>query len=588
LEGLGILGFVWGIEGIVDPKNSLVLRQFYEFFTDAAFLGLPQAVNVMKKKSYSFSIYLLKQGFDEENSLDEDHDLEPASARNLPPNSRLFLLDGESELWWPVYLGIEKAVRRNRVGAVLFVRSSGRVFALTFGQVGHLLCDESFEHEFGLIVTLNSLDPNKLKSTDTISPGPGKWRRTQLPIETDLTVLDFDQNGDVLKSLTGRVRDEFKTIFSSISGSDSVKVRSDFPAPQLGKLCEALFNLFQRTDYKQNFPEIGKIARISDPTITDKLDERLLVAVQSRSPWLNLTIPALLEIPNGHIARFAGAGRGTPFTDVYIEPYFEYLDASPNSVVAIDTLKRSHKLILKGEFTDGKKTFSVYRCLVFDTALDDGCLYHLLDGHWYRVDRDFVDELQSSLDGLWRQSSLPDFSQRSEGLYNVHVGVSDPKFVCLDTSSISPIKKHRIEPCDLLSVFRTRLRLWHVKRSTLSFSLSHLFNQGANSLHILKREPRAVENLRKLIEKHAEGALRERLIWALDGGLFEVNFAIVTHKDANAKAANLPLFSKITLRRTAKELLAYGVRTRFEFIRDVSEKKKRNAKVIKPTRSRPA
>jgi uncharacterized protein (TIGR04141 family) len=61
-------------------------------------------------------------------------------------------------------------------------------------------------------VTLNSLDPHKLKSTDTLDPGANKRRRTQLPTESELTLFDFGRDSAILRSLTGKVRDEHKEL----------------------------------------------------------------------------------------------------------------------------------------------------------------------------------------------------------------------------------------------------------------------------------------------------------------------------------------------------------------------------------------
>ena len=51
-------------------------------------------------------------------------------------------------------------------GAVLFVESSRRLFAVTFGQGRHLLEPETLESDFGLKVVLNSVAPDQLKSVD--------------------------------------------------------------------------------------------------------------------------------------------------------------------------------------------------------------------------------------------------------------------------------------------------------------------------------------------------------------------------------------------------------------------------------------
>src|SRR2546422_10882710 len=56
---------------------------------------------------------------------------------------------------------------------VLIVKAAGRHFALRFGQGRHLLKPGAWEENFGLRVTLNSIDPEQIltidrKSLDTV------------------------------------------------------------------------------------------------------------------------------------------------------------------------------------------------------------------------------------------------------------------------------------------------------------------------------------------------------------------------------------------------------------------------------------
>jgi uncharacterized protein (TIGR04141 family) len=73
-----------------------------------------------------------------------------------------------------------------------------RCFALSFGQVFHRLTDAAYEYDFGLRVTLNSLDPHELKSVDMVEPGVARRKRTQVPISTELTYLNFDGNSEII------------------------------------------------------------------------------------------------------------------------------------------------------------------------------------------------------------------------------------------------------------------------------------------------------------------------------------------------------------------------------------------------------
>jgi uncharacterized protein (TIGR04141 family) len=107
-------------------------------------------------KIRSFSIYLLKQGFDATNALRQDHVLDDAvAAAGLPDGARLFILDSDPRPpWWKSYFGIEKPLSQMNKGALIFLAVGTGCFALSFGHVAHNLHDASHEYDFGLRVTL--------------------------------------------------------------------------------------------------------------------------------------------------------------------------------------------------------------------------------------------------------------------------------------------------------------------------------------------------------------------------------------------------------------------------------------------------
>src|ERR1700731_4481395 len=96
-------------------------------------------------KSRSFSIYLLKTGYDASNALEDDHDLDDTvSAAALPANASLYVLDSDPHPpWWKDYFGIKKSLNQVTKGALIFLPIKERCFALSFGHVFHNLKDSS-------------------------------------------------------------------------------------------------------------------------------------------------------------------------------------------------------------------------------------------------------------------------------------------------------------------------------------------------------------------------------------------------------------------------------------------------------------
>lgn len=539
-------------------------------------------------KSRAFSIFLLKEGYDAANALRKDHPLEDdVKSKNLPKGAALYVLDSEPRApWWRQFFGIDKNLTQVTKGALVFLPVGDRCFALSFGHVSHNLIDYCYEYDFGLRVTLNSLDPQKLKSTDTLDPGAAKRQRTQLPIESELTVFDFDRDSTILRSLTGKVRDEHKDLFRHATGGSNLRISSDVAADGLAELCQELLGLYQSDQYKTSFPEIQNIMPVRDPSQVEALNERLMVAFKARDPELNITVPEIINYSDNLYASFSGAGRSLVYDDVFIGRYYEYLDAHKIDPAAMsaDHL-RQHALVLTDEDGNARDRYSIFKSLVFDTSLDGvaGETFHLCEGNWYRIDDNYIERLSTYLDPLCLPSDLPPYDHESEGKYNEAVAVGDASIACLDTRSISPVGQTAIEPCDLLVVRNGLAVFYHVKVSTLSAQLSHLFNQGVNSVELMRLEPQAVDRLEVLVREVLAGGDPDELVGLVRDRKYRIVFGIVTRKDAAGRSRNLPLFSRISLMRAMKSLQLMDVRGSVMFIADqavaaAGRKKKRKNK----------
>lgn len=524
-------------------------------------------------KSRTFSIYLLKQGFTEANSLKEDHVLEAdVEASNLPAGAQIFVLDSAPRPpWWRSYFGIAKDLNQVSKGALVFLPVGARHFALSFGHVSHNLLEASFEHDFGLRVTLNCLDPHKLKSTDTLDPGVSKRQRTQLPVEAELTLFDFDRDSTILRSLTGKVKGEYEDLFRHATGGSNLRISSDIGPNELVELCEELLTLYGGDQYKEAFPEIQNITPVRDPARIAALNAKLITAFGEKSPDVNITVPEIINYDDNLYITFSGAGRSEIYDDVYIGRYYDYLEKNEVALTAIGINELSrHALVLTDEDGNGRNKFSIFKSLVFDTVLDGVAneTFHMCEGNWYRVEDAYIDRLKEFLDPLFTASDLPPYKHQSEGEYNLSVAAADSKIACLDTKNISPDGQTAVEPCDLLTIRNGKASFYHIKVSTLSAQLSHLFNQGTNAIELMRLESRAVDKLETLIRAGLAESDADELVALVRGRKDRVVFGIVTKKDPAGLSWNLPLFSRISLMRIMKYLLLMGVPGSVMFISD--------------------
>jgi uncharacterized protein (TIGR04141 family) len=549
-------------------------------------------------KSRPFSMYLLKPGFDASNALQPGHKLEPTSATGLPPNATIYILDAQPKPpWWQKYFEVQEELLQEYKGALVFLPLASRCFALSFGQVSHYLNDTAYEYDFGLRVTLNSLDPKELKSADMVEPGLAKRKRTQVPISTELTFLDFDANSEIIKSLTGKVKPEYKELFANATGSSSLKVSLKLEPNELPGICEKLLTLYEKEDFKTAFPNIQNISPVRDPSVISKLDNLLIKALQSSSldDRPTLTIPDIIDYRDNTCCVFTGEGKTSEiFPDISLEQFYEFLDESALASLTTEKLKEYRMLLTDVEgYPSG--SYNLYRALLFDTKVPgEQVLYHLCEGAWYKVEDDFLHQLTTYLDGKCEVTDLCPYDHDetkngkavySEGAYNAAVPVWSNKFVCLDQTDIAPSGQTGVEPCDLYSTKNDELAscgyrgvFYHVKISTRSAQLSHQFNQGINALELITLNPLAREKLKAVIADNLNGNDEAVYLKPFDNSDFKVVFGIITHKDESRRSANLPLFSKISLKRIMQRLELMKVPAVLTFIRDDSPKKKGHQK----------
>jgi len=553
----------------------------------------------MSQKSRPFSIYLLKPGFDATNALADDHDLLQAQgATSAPEGSTLYILDAEGKRpWWREYFGVQEDLWQQFKGALLFLPVLDRCFALSFGNVIHHIKDEAYEYDFGLLVTLNSLDPRELKSADMIEPGPARRKRTQVPISTELTYLDFDGNSEIIKSLTGKVKEEYRELFTTATGSASLKISMKIAPEVLAARCEALLTLYESEDYKASFPNIQNIVPVKDPIVVQRLDALLLESIKTRDGCTTLTIPDIVDYKDNTCCMFTGpSGASEVYPDISIEAFYDYLgDAFDLNALTLKQIKSFRMILTDVEGVPGG-SYGLYRSLIFDTEqpAEENVIYHLNEGDWYRAEQSFVARLATYLNEKCEATDLCPYNHDgvkdgkavySEGNYNAAVPVWQGSFICLDQTDISPAGSTAIEPCDLYKVGADastscgqRATLYHLKISSRSSNLSHLFNQGVNSIELIELEEASRDKLKQLIIDRLGANDQETYLAPFDQFEFKVVFGIITHKDPEHKSGNLPLFSKISLMRNMQRLDLMRVRNALTFITDASPAKGGHAK----------
>lgn len=517
------------------------------------------------KKTKPISIFLLKKDFNEFSPIKSEH-AEKLAYNPLPTGKQFYLLKSSgNEPWWKEYLGLQNFLGQGLNCGLLLMSAAGKSFAICFGNVAYVLDENSYEHDFGWKTTLNLLD-NKIKAAEYTDTNSLSKNRTQYPSIQEWTQMDLDKNTDIIQRIEGKVESKYKDLVSSACGTASLRVRMKKDFEELPDLCAELYEIYQKDDYKRKFPNIDNIRQVNDPNILKQLDDALLDALKSKNPNVFLTFPKMLKDSSEAVFKYKlDKQSNVVFNDLDITDFYNLLDRRLETLTKQNLQRFS--VLLCNENEDVTDSASLKKCLIFDTKLH-GKTYIFNEGVWYQANDDYIAGISQKLDGLFINNMLIPFDdtcvkdgKASEGAYNDKVGQSGLGYICLDRTNIAP--EGNVEPCDLFSVKSGKPTFIHVKRSTRSSLLSHLFNQGLVSVDLLRSSPESLKKLNELANEKLENV-------EIKNEPFNIFFAIITNKNASQKSANLPLFSKLALYRVYRELVRHNCDVNITYILDSS------------------
>lgn len=434
--------------------------------------------------------------------------------------------------------------------AVLLARSGTRNFALCFGQGRHLLAPGSWEENFGLRVTLNCVDPKRLRSVDRRSfDAYTSHTRTQTSIEGDVTAFGLNVEQDLLRAATGQPLDG--ALGRRMTGMDSLVVAVQTSPEALPDLLAQYLVQFDNQSYRQAFPWIDHIAEVREPQFRKSLDEEMLgvvVKTGASSPKAWLAVPTLIAWARIDGFTYSASRKAKRFPDLEIRDFLASLDAPAS--LTIEKLHQRSVYAIDVEDGNTLEKWPVYGCMYAEIE-KGGATYLLTGGKWYRVERDFVKAVNGDVKRLVTSTALPRYKDKSETAYNKRIaGGSNGDLALLDRRLVR-IGGTTVETCDLYSAHRQFI---HVKRYGGSSVLSHLFAQGSVSGNAFAQDRefrRALNDLLPRSHKLTDPSERP------DPSQFEIVYAVVSNS-SDPIDRSLPFFSRLNLRNAARQLNGYG------------------------------
>lgn len=380
---------------------------------------------------------------------------------------------------------------------LIILRVKSRIFAVPFGFAYSALDRSRIEQGFGMRVTLNEIDPERIETLDTRNIDlVTKQRRTHVTVGSKVSEFGLNQNIDWIRYVSGKPTT--KEFASKLSGSDSLAITTDTTINELGELCEELLEKFQATTYKKHFEFIDYLRPLkrADSKV-QKLNMELEGYLDKRlTQKVTVALPEIPESNIDHYKIFSGT-RNSKLTDVTLESFYDFLNDNPDITDYLD------KVHITGLDSEGTPVTTKYKMREFIVAeiTNASETFVLSLGNWFQVDNEYVRIIKETV------KSIPDITDtlklpaikvgEKEGEYNERVG-KIKNWLLFDKELLYFSSTEKYEICDLLT---KKMQYLCVKKMYSSATLSHLFAQGSVSARLLRGDPRVEKKVEKAYSK---------------------------------------------------------------------------------------
>ena len=539
----------------------------------------------------TLSLRLLRETRTADSALREDHGLEEVQCEGArlfigsvpphPPDWRFFIEEFVPEASKPRL----DVLMNQGASAALFLEvahpkagEAPRTIVVTFGQAHHALDPNSYESNFGLRVTLNSISRARLRTMDTATLDATSFvRRIQSSRDADLQGFDLNLDRDLIRLAAGRATDS--DFARSLAGRDSLRVTALLSPDGLAQKCSAALGRYVAEDYKREFAFIDQLAPIRDQELVDRLDERVLAElynlIRGTESDLHLSFPEVISPEEGvEIAYFGfgSSGRKRAYPDLAIEDYVGELREAGFADGMADV--KAHEVrVLKDGTGDKHRRDRVYDCFVYEARIGEK-VYVLFGGQWYLVSREYREEIEADFRRLLSNAPIvPSTHSKTEPDFIEELGDLSADYLILDRVRITPVGTTRanIEPCDILTKDH---RFVHLKDGHGSEPISHLWSQGVVAGELFVSDFSFRKKLRLEIRKRERRYGKSGFVALIpeartprpDQRRDTIVYGVLRRRLNSSHRLDLPFFSKISLRPAAQRLNMLGYKVELHLI----------------------
>jgi uncharacterized protein (TIGR04141 family) len=516
-------------------------------------------------KKHKLTVFLIKEGYAEPKEFLKFNEFKVVEVKADEEKAGQLIYKGgfqSTPTWVSIFQHIpdfDAASIKNQSSKGLFVlKLDARWFCFTFGYARHLIDEHAYERNFGLIVTLNLGDPSAIKSIDKTNISHiSLHSKEQATRDIELASFEFDNDIDLLRSVTAKATPADGDEQETLSGRDSVTIHTKVSIEVFWDVAKRLYTAFADTKYKERYPWLDKIREERDAEVTEKLDQELVRRIVDNDfQKLWLAIPEVVSWEE--IKGFAFKYREDKPDKT--GPVL-YQDLDIHEWVMVTKIKqdlcakqlKSKNIYIYWQDDRPASSWSVYRCLNAEIDLDQK-KYILNDGDWYNIESGYVTEVDQFYKSIPdAKVALPPYDSKTEPEYLKIVAAGSSDYALMDRKEVMiGGGRSRVEFCDLYSKNK---EIIHVKKYGGSSVLSHLFSQAVVSGDCFLHEPEFRDQVNKLLPQDYKLADTVAQPAPKD---YEICIAVMSKEKG---ALELPFFSKVSFKHAVKALhnLGYNV-----------------------------
>lgn len=517
-----------------------------------------------KPKSRQLAVFLIKpEYYSWEDCLKEKIDYD---SYDLAPELNIsgIIIIGEVKEKRPKWLSFLQEGSNEKIDdvfntstrALLFINLDARLFAIAFGYGHHMLRDDCYERGFGLKVTLNTVDPTKLRSLDTANIEELTVQtRKQTSKSSSMDAFGLNILSDLMRMVTGQPLDQNLAV--KITGKDALVFGSKMFFQDLEDKLKKFLTAYHSDKYKERFSWIDNLSEVRDPVILKELNALLINTLKNKDfDNIHLSPPEIVEWQSIEGFKYSTNKKSDDiYPDLEIE---EFINTVEPDKLDLKRLKK-YKILVKISTEENLiPMWPIYESIVFEAYLHD-YLYVLTMGKWFNVETNFAKMVTDFVTSIPESEIvLPDCqATENETEYNKRVAENMKNVILMDRILIQcDSARDKIELCDL---FTENGQFIHVKPKRGSSTLSHLFAQGRVSAESLLQDRKFRGKVRELIAKEKTEIARYFPDTKPIPSDYEIVFAFID-KSSKQLPQSLPFFTKLNFMQTTRALTLLGFR----------------------------